>query len=1039
MRASYQNLTLQSFFLVAIFSLLIISPVLGQDIEKRQLDHVDYDRWSTITRQAISDDGNWVMYTVQNGAIDGVATTHLFNPDSGKRYSLERAINATFTHGGQFAIYRVSPEKNGSVNSEKSVPQKPLLYCLELATGKTLHWAGVNSYATPKESGRWLACMLDAESMHGEVKPAVTKTAAFPVGSKGLERKEKSEKLKSRRVLAEERGELEIEIREETESGAEKGAAPNKSGPKEEARGDQTGGKKTADKINGSPMLVVDLESGMQRVFPNVSSFSFSNDGSHLAWATSVKKPKDESAKKESSGADEPFSIDGVHLLELGRFNVTKVMEGGGEYRSLAFSEDGSHLAFLSDHADVDAVSPSWSLYLTSTVKPQVKQVAHETIAGLPIGWWIFESSPIRFSNDGQRVYFETKPIPPNVVEERKSESKKQESKDDSKKKMAKLDLWHWKDPQLQPQQLLQAQAEQKRTYKAAYILQKKRVVQLETPTVPSVRIDNRSSASLAVANTNLPYRKSLSWDYPGFQDVYIVDLNEGSRTRVDEKVKWNALMSPEGRCLAWFDGEKKQWYARSTRRETGKPIHISRGILQRLDDELHDTPNLPRAYGVAGWTTGDRFLIVYDRFDLWQIDTSGEKPAVCLTSGMGRATKVKYRYLPIDPDQNAIDLSKEIFLTAFNEETKASGYAKIIPATGEAGAQTQNLIMLDERLSGFTKASNADRVIFTRSTFRDFPDIWCSKLGLKEITRVSDVNPQQDEYSWGTSELVHWKAKDGQELDGILLKPDNFDPDKKYPMLVYFYERNSDNLHRYYTPAAGRSIICHSFYVSRGYLVFIPDIPYVTGAPGPSAVNAILPGVDHIVQQGFVHEDRIGLQGHSWGGYQTAYLVTQTDRFACAESGAPVSNMTSAYGGIRWGTGLSRMFQYERTQSRIGEDLWAARDKYVANSPLFFADQIRTPLLILHNDEDGAVPWYQGIELFVALRRLGRPAWMLNYNGEPHWVMDDYNRRDFAKRMQQFFDHYLMNAPEPEWMAVGIPATQKGENDGFDLLEPEQ
>ncbi|MCH1494214.1 MAG: prolyl oligopeptidase family serine peptidase, partial [Rubripirellula sp.] len=245
------------------------------------------------------------------------------------------------------------------------------------------------------------------------------------------------------------------------------------------------------------------------------------------------------------------------------------------------------------------------------------------------------------------------------------------------------------------------------------------------------------------------------------------------------------------------------------------------------------------------------------------------------------------------------------------------------------------------------------------------------------------------------------------------------------------------DNLHRYYTPAAGRSIICHSFYVSRGYLVFIPDIPYVTGAPGPSAVNAILPGVDHIAQQGFVHEGRIGLQGHSWGGYQTAYLVTQTDRFACAESGAPVSNMTSAYGGIRWGSGLSRMFQYERTQSRIGEDLWAARDKYVANSPLFFADQIHTPLLILHNDQDGAVPWYQGIELFVALRRLGRPAWMLNYNGEPHWVMNDYNRRDFAKRMQQFFDHYLMNAPEPEWMAVGIPATQKGENDGFELLEP--
>ena len=345
---------------------------------------------------------------------------------------------------------------------------------------------------------------------------------------------------------------------------------------------------------------------------------------------------------------------------------------------------------------------------------------------------------------------------------------------------------------------------------------------------------------------------------------------------------------------------------------------------------------------------------------------------------------------------------------------------------------------MLDERVTGLKKAKKSDRVIFTRSSFRTCEDVWTSTLDFREITRVSDINPQQDEYSWGTAELVHWRAKDGQKLDGILLKPDDFDPARKYPMMVYFYERNSDNLHRYYTPAAGRSIICHSFYVSRGYVVFIPDIPYKTGEPGPSAVNAIVPGVEHLIRKGFIDEQRIGMQGHSWGGYQTAYLVTQTDMFACAESGAPVSNMTSAYGGIRWGSGLSRMFQYERTQSRIGEDLWSARDKYVANSPLFFADRINTPLLILHNDEDGAVPWYQGIELFVALRRLGKPAWMLNYNGEPHWVMDEYNRRDFAKRMQQFFDHYLMDAPEPEWMAVGIPAVKKGENFGLELLEPE-
>ncbi len=408
------------------------------------------------------------------------------------------------------------------------------------------------------------------------------------------------------------------------------------------------------------------------------------------------------------------------------------------------------------------------------------------------------------------------------------------------------------------------------------------------------------------------------------------------------------------------------------------------------------------------------------------------------MTRGEGRKNKVRYRYQRLDSKARFIETSEPIYLSAFDETTKASGYSKLTIANDAAeNNQLTQLIQLDERVSGISKAKNSDNVIFSRSTFQMCSDIWASTLNFKKIYRISDINPQQDNYLWGRGELISWNATDGQKLDGIIYKPDGFDPDKKYPLMVYFYERNSDNLHRYYTPEAGRSIINHSFYVSRGYVLFIPDIPYKTGEPGPSAANAILPGVEHIVQQGFIDEKKIGMQGHSWGGYQTAYLVTQTDMFACAESGAPVSNMTSAYGGIRWSSGMSRMFQYEKTQSRIGQDLWAARDKYIANSPVFFADKVNTPLLILHNDEDGAVPWYQGIELFVALRRLEKPAWLLNYNQQPHWVMKDENRRDFAIRMQQFFDHYLMDAPEPEWMAYGLPAVDKGKKFALDLMEP--
>jgi dipeptidyl aminopeptidase/acylaminoacyl peptidase len=266
-----------------------------------------------------------------------------------------------------------------------------------------------------------------------------------------------------------------------------------------------------------------------------------------------------------------------------------------------------------------------------------------------------------------------------------------------------------------------------------------------------------------------------------------------------------------------------------------------------------------------------------------------------------------------------------------------------------------------------------------------------------------------------------------------MLVKPDGFQPGKQYPMIVNFYERSSNTLHAHRAPDWGRSQINYTYYASRGYLVFNPDIPYREGYPGESAFNAIIPGVTSLIDKGFVDKANIALQGHSWGGYQIAYLLTKTDMFKCAESGAPVVNMISAYGGIRWESGLSRMFQYEKTQSRIGAPLWDKPLRYIENSPIFFADKINTPVLILHNDADGAVPWYQGIEFYMAMRRLDKPAWMLNYNGEPHWPVKLQNRKDFQLRMEQFFDHYLQGAPLPKWMRDGVPALEKGIRQGYE------
>ena len=458
----------------------------------------------------------------------------------------------------------------------------------------------------------------------------------------------------------------------------------------------------------------------------------------------------------------------------------------------------------------------------------------------------------------------------------------------------------------------------------------------------------------------------------------------------------------------------------------------MSKGIPHPVHNELHDLPSVPKAYGNAGWVDGDKAILIYDRFDIWAVDPESVLPPVCITNGYGRKHHLQLRYKKTGPAKT-IDPQKTMLLTAVNEETRASGF---YTDKVQGNQQPRKLTLMNENISFKTKADDADVVLVTRSTFQKYPDLWLTDLRFKKFEQISDTNPQQSKYLWGTAERFQWTSLDGEKLNGILYKPENFSPKKTYPMIVYFYERLSSRLHSYFSPAPSRSSINVSFYVSRGYVVFLPDIPYEVGHPGQSCIKAVVPGVTALIDRGFIDRKRIGVQGHSWGGYQVAYLVTKCHLFAAAEAGAPVSNMTSAYGGIRWSTGKSRAFQYEKTQSRLGGTPWNAQQLYIENSPLFWADKIRTPLLMMHNDRDGAVPWYQGIELFVAMRRLGKPCWMLNYNGEQHGLTRNDTKRDWSIRMQQFFDHYLKGAPAPVWLKNGVPAREKGKTLGLELVK---
>jgi dipeptidyl aminopeptidase/acylaminoacyl peptidase len=510
------------------------------------------------------------------------------------------------------------------------------------------------------------------------------------------------------------------------------------------------------------------------------------------------------------------------------------------------------------------------------------------------------------------------------------------------------------------------------------------------------------------------------------------VDIKTGIKQLLAKDRSYGRL-SPAGKYFLWFDDSDSSFYVKATTGEDPIEVSLTKKIPIRFSDEENDTPSNPRPYGIAGWSDSDRFIYIYDRYDIWKFDPTGERVPVNITKAFGRRNKTQLRYVGFDRDEEYIPVDKEVILRAFDERTMASGFFK----TSFNLVKEPDLILVDNySFSTPTKAKNANVLLWSKEDVKTYPDLWVSSLQFTNAEKISNANPQQGSFNWLTVEIVEWTSFTGETLKGLLYKPENFNPSKKYPMIIYFYERNSQTLHQHTVPAPIRSVLNKTFMVSNGYLFFIPDITYQTGYPGQSAYDAIISGTNYLLNKySFIEREHIGLQGHSWGGYQALYLITQTDMFAAAEAGAPVSNMISAYGGIRWTTGLSRMFQYEHTQSRIGGTLWEKPLLFIENSPLFYAEKIKTPLLMMHNDNDGSVPWYQGIEMFVAMRRLNKPAWLLNYNGEDHGLGEKSwaNKMDFAKRMYQFFNHYLKNQPEPEWMKTGVPAIEKGKNPGYE------
>ncbi|TNE56355.1 MAG: S9 family peptidase [Bacteroidetes bacterium] len=797
----------------------------------------------------------------------------------------------------------------------------------------------------------------------------------------------------------------------ENKSAEKKSKTPVKKKKKKKRKKKKKKGKSESDKkkkISSEGKLLVVRDSDFKQVLEtkNVTSFHYSKEAQLLAYLTHEKNGVDSSQ---------------LHVIKMDGTELTKGKIRYPQISQYVFDEKGKQMALVASLDTIDEGKVSQLLHL-NLENNELLVLVDTLSSGFAANQSVSEHRKPYFSLDGKTLFFGVGRRPEKKVKDTLLESEK-----------AQIDLWHWEDDRLQPQQLLELKRDLKKSHLSAYRFDTGTFRVIEQDTLEFYH-NSLNPSPYVLAYNRKPYAHTYNWEIPYRRDVYRLNIVSGRTDLIMKSSGASVELSPSGAYYVYFNYADKQLYLAGFGKSN--PRCVTCGTKANWLTDLNGMPMPDRPYGVIEWmkpSSGEEEtqVMIQSEYNIYLYDIPSGKLSP-LTTGK----EIEYHITRWHNDSLYFDF-REAYVAGFNKKDKSSYLYK--PSWNAGRLMLEEKHHSNHRISSVSKIQKGNLVSFRLSSLQNYPDVyrlnWDKKNDLAR--RVTDVNPQQSEYNWATVELMTYRSYKGDTLSALLYKPEDYDPSMSYPLLVYYYELYSDDIHNHYTPRPTASIIYPTEYASAGYVVLIPDIRYDPGHPAQGAYDCIMGATDEVLRSHpNIDSTRMGLQGQSWGGYQTAQMVTMTKRYRAAMAGAPVSNMFSAYGGIRWGSGLNRQFQYERTQSRIGKTIWEAPELYVENSPLFHLPKVETPLLIMHNDKDGAVPWYQGIELFTGLKRLGKAAWMLNYNGDAHNLRNPANKLDLSIRMRQFFDHYLMGQPAPEWLKNGIPAIDKGKDYHLKLAE---
>jgi dipeptidyl aminopeptidase/acylaminoacyl peptidase len=750
--------------------------------------------------------------------------------------------------------------------------------------------------------------------------------------------------------------------------------------------------KKNSKRTLGSKLLLKELAGSRSREWPLVSAAAFDSVTAVLAFGVA------DTAGNNSLRLVFPEKADKDSIVHARKEALYDRLKWHYSTRSLAFVAGDQDKEGKTMRGDLSVWQPAKGVRLLAKADSVTK------------GWIIPQKADLNWTKDGRFVLFGLRLAPVKPVSYEDS-AFTQASYYDVRRILSGIegDLWHTSEPRIKTLEKKVKDRWKTQFFTAVADLTTGITVQLSDTASPGIR--TLTNAHRGLSFTEMPWIKASLWD-GGRYDLAVVDYAGGKRTPVVQGIRSPGVISPDGRFVAYW--KAPHWFLFEV--ATAQTVNLTEKLGVRFDDEDHDSPSEPPSYGFGGWTHGARHVLLYDRYDIWMIGTADQKATNITVNG--REKQLMYRLVRTDSDVETVAPNAPLLVSATHELKKYQGMYQVNAA--KPGAI--KLIEEDAKWSFVAKPKKAAQYIVTRQTYRDYPDLYITDPGFKKPSNVTAAGSQTAAFNWGNASLVDWKSTDGRPMQGVLITPGGYTPGTKLPVLVYFYEIMSDRLYDF--PAVNIDTRPDfAQFVSNGYAVFLPDIVYrMDGRPMKSAYDCLVPGVQKIIDMGVADPARIGLHGHSWGGTQTTYLISQTNMFKAAIAGAPVTNWVSAYSGIRWESGLARTFQYERSQSRIGASLWEKPELYLDNSAVWHADKIKTPLLLQHGDADGAVPWYQSIELYLALRRLNQPVWFLQYFGEDHHLAKYPNKLDYAMKFKAFFDHYLKDEPMPGWMKEGVP-----------------